>query len=165
MNTATPVVMGDTVYMAQWSDWVCALDLATGELNWRDCVPISIEGLHLYRDKLYVRSARQVAEYEVEFSPSNRSASKKFGTLPWAKLFAPAIQHAQNGFLVNPKIIEAAKRRATKYPEGRKIWARKVRMLQRGQPLVQTEAANVLKAVAVDGRLESGTHGVGINNV
>ena len=79
------------------------------------------------------------------------AAHQKYGKLPWASLFAPAIQHAEDGFLVNPKIIEGAKRRGVRHPEGKKIWARDGRMLRTGQPLRQPDAAAVLRAVAKGG--------------
>lgn len=79
------------------------------------------------------------------------AAHQKYGRLEWKKLFAPAIQHAEEGFLVNPKIIEGAKRRGVRHPAGKNIWARDGQMLQPGQPLRQPEAAVVLKAVASGG--------------
>jgi outer membrane protein assembly factor BamB len=75
----TPVVHGDTVYAAQWVDWVYALDAATGRETWRDCVPISIERLHYYRDKLYLRSARQIAEYDPASGKRLRLVSAVYG--------------------------------------------------------------------------------------
>jgi outer membrane protein assembly factor BamB len=75
----TPVVDKDTVYMAQWVDWVYALDAATGQPKWRDCVPISIESLHLYRSKLYLRSARQIAEYDASSGQRLRLANAVYG--------------------------------------------------------------------------------------
>jgi outer membrane protein assembly factor BamB len=75
----TPVVHGDTVYMAQWVDWVYALDAATGEMKWRDCVPISIEKLHFYQDRLYLRSARQIAEYDPATGRRLRLANAIYG--------------------------------------------------------------------------------------
>jgi outer membrane protein assembly factor BamB len=74
-----PVVQGDTVYAAQWIDWVYALDAATGKLKWRDCVPVSIESLHYYRDKLYLRSARQIAEYDPVSGRRLRLANAVYG--------------------------------------------------------------------------------------
>ena len=79
------------------------------------------------------------------------AAHKQYGRMAWEKLFAPAIQHAEEGFLVNPKIIEGAKRRGVRHPEGKKIWAKDGKMLQPKQPLRQPEAAVVLRAVAQGG--------------
>lgn len=75
----TPVVHGDTVYAAQWVDWVYALDAATGRVKWRDCVPVSIESLHCYRDKLYIRSAYQIAEYNLSTGKRLRLAHGVYG--------------------------------------------------------------------------------------
>jgi gamma-glutamyltranspeptidase/glutathione hydrolase len=78
-------------------------------------------------------------------------AHQKFGKLPWAKLFQPAIEHAKNGFLVSPKIIAAAKGKGVLHPEGKQIWFRKGQMLRPAEPLVQSQLAAVLTAVAADG--------------
>lgn len=79
------------------------------------------------------------------------TAHQRYGRLAWSRLFAPAIQHAEQGFLVNPKIIEGAKRRGIRHVGGKKIWAREGKLLQPGQPLRQPEAAIVLKAIAEGG--------------
>ncbi|MGE3803225.1 MAG: PQQ-binding-like beta-propeller repeat protein [Gemmataceae bacterium] len=75
----TPIVKGDTVYCAQWVDWLYALDAATGQPRWRDCVPISIESLHFHKDRLYVRSARQIAEYDPATGKRLRLADAVYG--------------------------------------------------------------------------------------
>ena len=43
-------------------------------------------------------------------------AHRRHGRLDWAKLFQPAIRHANDGFLVIPEIIAAAQRKAVKDP-------------------------------------------------
>lgn len=55
---------GRSTIAAQRVDWFFALDAATGRVKWKDCVPISIERLQLHDGRLYLRSARQIAEYD-----------------------------------------------------------------------------------------------------
>lgn len=47
---------------------------------------------------------------------------RKYGTLPWARLFAPAIRHAEQGFSVTPRfnlMTNQAKGLLARYPEAR----------------------------------------------
>jgi len=76
---APPVVKGDTVYCAQWVDWAYALDATSGKLKWKTCVPISIEKLHFYRDKFWLRSAYQAAEFDPASGKRLRIASVQYG--------------------------------------------------------------------------------------
>jgi outer membrane protein assembly factor BamB len=76
---APPVIHGDTVFAASWYDWVYALDGATGREKWRSCVPISIETLHLYRDRLWLRSPYQFAEYEPATGKRLRLGGSAYG--------------------------------------------------------------------------------------
>ncbi len=61
---APPVVKGGQVFAASWIDWAYALDAATGKQQWKTCVPISIEALHFYRGRLWLRTPRQFAEFD-----------------------------------------------------------------------------------------------------
>lgn len=61
---SAPVVHGRQVFVAQWNDWVWALDLATGHEQWKAFIPITIEGLAWYRDKLYVRNPNYLVQIE-----------------------------------------------------------------------------------------------------
>jgi outer membrane protein assembly factor BamB len=76
---APPVVHGEQVFAAQWVDWVYALDIKTGEEQWRSCVPISIESLAFYRDRLWLRSPRQVAELDPQTGKRLRIANAVYG--------------------------------------------------------------------------------------
>lgn len=78
-------------------------------------------------------------------------AHRRHGQLDWAKLFQPAIRHANDGFLVIPKIIESAKRKALKDPESKQLWIRNGRFLKADEALVQTKLGQLLSAVAKDG--------------
>jgi outer membrane protein assembly factor BamB len=59
-----PVVQGDRVYCAQWNELVYALDLKSGKELWRSYVPISVEGLSYYRDRLWVRNLHYLVELD-----------------------------------------------------------------------------------------------------
>lgn len=61
---APPVLEGDRIYAAQWVDWAYALDAASGKELWRTCVPITIEALQYHKDRLWLRSPRQFAEFD-----------------------------------------------------------------------------------------------------
>ncbi|MHC4914749.1 MAG: outer membrane protein assembly factor BamB family protein [Planctomycetota bacterium] len=76
---APPVVVGDTVYAASWHDWVYALDATTGKEKWRSCVPISIEKLHFYAGKLWLRSAYQFCEYDPATGKRLRLGNAHYG--------------------------------------------------------------------------------------
>lgn len=78
-------------------------------------------------------------------------AHRRHGRLGWAKLFQPAIRHANDGVLLNPKIIDAAKRRALKDPESAKLWNRDGRLLKPDEPFVQLKLGRLLSAIAKDG--------------
>jgi gamma-glutamyltranspeptidase/glutathione hydrolase len=78
---------------------------------------------------------------------------KKFGSLPWSKLLAPAIQLAEDGFLVSPFMADALNRRYEKlgkYKEFNRIFYSNypVKMSQR---LKQPNLANTLKIISVNG--------------
>ena len=78
-------------------------------------------------------------------------AHRRHGRLDWAKLFQPAIRHANDGFLVVPEIIAAAKRKTVKDPASKVLWNRNGHFLKANEPLVQTKLGQLLSAVAKDG--------------
>lgn len=61
---APPVVHGDQVFVAPWLDWVYALDIATGNVQWRSYVPRSVEALAFVRNNLWVRAATALVELD-----------------------------------------------------------------------------------------------------
>jgi gamma-glutamyltranspeptidase/glutathione hydrolase len=78
---------------------------------------------------------------------------KKFGSLPWSKLLAPAIQLAEDGFLVSPFMADGLNRRYEKlgkYKDFNRIFYSNypVKMSQR---LKQPNLANTLKIISVNG--------------
>jgi outer membrane protein assembly factor BamB len=76
---APPVVKGGQVFAAQWIDWAYALDVATGKPQWKTCVPISIESLHFYRGKLWLRTPRQFAEFDPASGQRLRLGNLSYG--------------------------------------------------------------------------------------
>ncbi|MHC4914195.1 MAG: outer membrane protein assembly factor BamB family protein [Planctomycetota bacterium] len=76
---APPVVKGNQVFAAQWIDWTYALDAATGKEQWRTCVPISIESLHFYNGRLWLRTPRQFAEFDPRDGKRLRLGNLSYG--------------------------------------------------------------------------------------
>jgi outer membrane protein assembly factor BamB len=74
-----PVVHGDRVYCAQWTEWVYALDLQTGKQVWRSFVPLSVEALSLYRDRLWVRNVHYLVELDPATGKRLRLADTSWG--------------------------------------------------------------------------------------
>jgi outer membrane protein assembly factor BamB len=93
---APPVVHGEQVFVGQWTDWVCALDLKTGKLQWRSFVPVTIEALAYYRDKLWVRNPNYIIELDPKTGKRLRvgPASWGWGGMAFLKnqLFLSGIQ-------------------------------------------------------------------------
>ncbi len=78
-------------------------------------------------------------------------AHRRHGRLNWAKLFQPAIRHAMDGCLVNPKLIAVAQRKGIRDAASKAVWNRTGHFLTADEPLVQTQLGQVLSAVAEDG--------------
>jgi hypothetical protein len=62
--SVAPVVHGDVVYCAQWTEWVFALDIRTGKERWRSYVPVAVESLSYHGDRLWVRNLHYLVELE-----------------------------------------------------------------------------------------------------
>ena len=91
-----PVVHGDSVFCAQWTERVYALDLKTGKELWQSYVPVSVEALAYHRDRLWVRNVH----YLVELDPAT-GKRLRLGNASWGwggmafhknKLFQSGIQ-------------------------------------------------------------------------
>jgi len=80
---------------------------------------------------------------------------RKWGKLPWAKLFAPAIRLAQDGFVVSPRMAQSIAGVAPlwkDFPEIRRLYAdAKGQPLQAGTRLRNPALAASLRAVARGG--------------
>ena len=78
---------------------------------------------------------------------------KKFGSLPWPKLLAPAIKLAEEGFLVTPFMADALNKRYKKlgkYKNFKKIFYEDY-PVQMHQKLIQPDLANTLKIISANG--------------
>jgi outer membrane protein assembly factor BamB len=76
---APPVVHGDRVFAAAWADWVWCLDLKTGKPIWRSFIPVSIEAVSWYRDRLFARSPYYVVELDPADGTWLRIAEASYG--------------------------------------------------------------------------------------
>jgi len=93
---APPVIHGERVFAAQWADWVWCVDLKSGRPIWRSFIPVSIEAVSYYRDRLLVRSPY----YIVELDPAEgkwlriSDASYGYGGMAFAQgqLFQSGVQ-------------------------------------------------------------------------
>jgi outer membrane protein assembly factor BamB len=61
---APPVIRAEQVFAAGWADWVWCLDLKSGKPLWRSFIPVSIEAVSCYRDRLWIRSPYYVVELD-----------------------------------------------------------------------------------------------------
>jgi outer membrane protein assembly factor BamB len=91
-----PVVHGERVFCAQWNERVYCLDLKTGKELWRSYVPVSVEALAYYRDKLWVRNVHYLVELDPATGKRLRlgDASWGWGGMAFLKnrLFVSGIQ-------------------------------------------------------------------------
>ena len=76
---APPVIHGDRVFAAGWADWVWCLDLKSGKPVWRSFIPVSIEAVSYYRDRLWVRSPYYVVELDPAKGAWLRIAEASYG--------------------------------------------------------------------------------------
>lgn len=81
-------------------------------------------------------------------------AHKKWGKLPWADLFAPAIRLAEEGFIVNKTLEGRLARLAPlwdKFPDARAIYWRDGKPLTAGQRVTNPVLGKTLRAIAAGG--------------
>jgi gamma-glutamyltranspeptidase/glutathione hydrolase len=74
----------------------------------------------------------------------------KFGTLPWARLVAPAIRYAKDGFVVSGQ-LERTARAVAQSVEGKTNFAKYFGSLKAGQTFRQPELAATLERIASGG--------------
>jgi gamma-glutamyltranspeptidase/glutathione hydrolase len=78
----------------------------------------------------------------------------RFGILPWADLWRPAIYFAREGFILNDAYVEALQRRQDvllRHPEGRAIFAPDGKLPEKGNIFRQPQLAETLKKVSLRG--------------
>jgi outer membrane protein assembly factor BamB len=76
---APPVIHGDRVFAAGWADWVWCLDVKSGKPIWQSFIPVSIEAVTCYRDRLWVRSPYYVVELDPAKGTWLRIANASYG--------------------------------------------------------------------------------------
>jgi len=79
---------------------------------------------------------------------------RKFGRLPWAKLMAPAIRLAREGFPVSyrlEKSLRSSARLLEQFPESRRIFLKDGRFFETGEILRQPQLARTLSRIARHG--------------
>lgn len=83
-----------------------------------------------------------------------RAAHERFGRLPWADLFAPAIDYARDGMPVTRSLADWLAKDAPilrEYPETARIFLADGEPQREGSRLVQTDLANSLEELASEG--------------
>ena len=89
------------------------------------------------------------------FMAASEMAHERYGKLPWASLFDPAIYFAENGFPVSEPLaglMQARSKVLTRLPSGREIFTNKNGELWKaGDTFKQSQLAHTLKNVVKDG--------------
>src|SRR5207237_1280293 len=115
-----PVVHGERVYCAQWSERVYALDLKTGKELWRLYIPVSVEALAYYRDRLWVRNVHYLVELDPATGKRLRlgDASWGWGGLAFRKnqLFTSGIQSQYGTSGATVTDLDQPGKEITKFP-------------------------------------------------
>lgn len=78
---------------------------------------------------------------------------RHYGKLPWAKLVAPSIRYAQDGFVVSQKFVSAVESRKEAILSNRaatQVFTRNGKLYQAGDKLVQRDLARTLQAIATN---------------
>ncbi len=81
-------------------------------------------------------------------------AWSRYGSLPWGRLLAPAIEFAEEGFLVNDELrrsIEGERERLAQFPGARTLLLPEGEPLEVGARVVQPQLAATLRTLAEDG--------------
>ena len=81
-------------------------------------------------------------------------AHRKYGTLSWREVVAPAIALAKDGFLVRPALarsLEAGQSLLQRFPESRRIFLKDGHLWRAGDRFSQPDLARTLSQVAADG--------------
>src|SRR3546814_9913556 len=89
---------------------------------------------------------------------------RKYGKLPWERLFQPAIALAENGFEVSPRLAgllegDTAERLKT-FEEARNFFFPNGRAIEAGETLRNPEFAETLRQIARDGAAGFYTGGI-----
>ncbi len=78
---------------------------------------------------------------------------RQHGKLPWAKLVAPSIKYAQEGFVVTERFVgavESRKKPILNNPAARQVFTRNGTMYAAGDKLIQRDLAKTLQQIATN---------------
>ncbi|KAG0253204.1 hypothetical protein DFQ27_007614, partial [Actinomortierella ambigua] len=81
-------------------------------------------------------------------------AHKRYGKLPWERLFSPSVKLAREGWLVGPELarrIQLAKELMEKEPDWSEVFAPKGTALREGELIQRKALANTLETIAKEG--------------
>ena len=133
--------------------------LHTGDahfIDYREKAPAAASAdMYLDADKNVIRGASTVG-YKAIGVPGTVAglvyAEKTYGQLTLAKVMAPAIRLASEGFVLAPEEAQtmATSRAIARFPEARKLFQRDGDVYKAGDHWVQTEFAETLRRIAAD---------------
>ena len=78
---------------------------------------------------------------------------RQYGKLPWAKLVAPSIKYAQEGFVVTERFVgavESRKKQILSNQAARQVFTRNGTMYAAGDKLIQRDLAKTLQQIATE---------------
>jgi gamma-glutamyltranspeptidase/glutathione hydrolase len=89
-------------------------------------------------------------------TPGNANAweglAREYGKLPWARLLAPAIKLAEEGFVITPNTARHIQSEFPSFPDhARSFYGKDGKPLQAGERLVQKDLARSLRLLATQG--------------
>ncbi|MBF2027090.1 MAG: gamma-glutamyltransferase [Oscillatoriales cyanobacterium C42_A2020_001] len=131
----------------------------TGEmkaLDFRERAPLAATRMMYLDAQGKVRPKASTDGYLAVATPGTvaglQEVHRRYGKLPWKAVVAPSIQLAEEGFLVNPGLVNAIARQQTlqNNPAARQIFTRNGKPLSIGDRLVQRDLAQTLRAIAQD---------------
>ena len=106
-------------------------------------------------DKLWDFAKRATTGYLAPLVPGIvagwAAIHERYGSMSWAKIMAPAIEYAANGFPLDRSMKSNAISEMRRNPYGRKIFSNGTRPWQAGEIWVQKDLAKTLKAIATNG--------------
>jgi gamma-glutamyltranspeptidase/glutathione hydrolase len=152
LNVVEPMMSGIGGYGT-----ILVYDAAQGEcrfLNSSDRIPRSVDSDHFRPPALDYEANRRGAK--AVSAPGNGRAwqalSQTYGKLPWAALFKPAINLAQDGFAIGRHLPYSLQRDYAVFPaHTQEIYGHNGRPYQAGEVLAQHDLAQALSQIAGEG--------------
>lgn len=136
-------------------------DAKTGQniaLDFREVAPQKASRDMYLDDKAQVIKDQSLYSHQAIAVPGTvaglEHALKKWGSLRLAEVMAPAIQLADQGFIISPvlaRVIDEEKDNLSKWPSSKHIFFKGNQPLQAGQRLIQKDLAQSLRLIATQG--------------